>query len=280
MMVEKANAALFPVSAKALQTILLIIDKCGGKISGKTKLIKLLFLIEMEEKVKFDVPIRQCRFGPYRDNEYNYALSNGLIQEEREEGFNQHPIDIELTEQGRARLDELDSVLKKVEIQKAERIIAKYADYSSTSIKEYVYSNYLDRYGTKDIDLFEDAIVKLIPIANMKLEKASAVGANSLHKQIKLVGYLDHIKNILEDMKDKEADKTERSVLLNAMTELIGILKTKNYSMEDNPESEELCDFIDNYASVHDITASMASNDFSDFTEAEKRCVAEVMEKI
>ncbi|MEW5996041.1 MAG: hypothetical protein AB1657_00390 [Candidatus Micrarchaeota archaeon] len=271
---------LFPISQKALQTLLFIIDRLGGSISGKTKLIKLLFLIETEGKVKFDVPIRQGFYGPYRDNEYNYALSSGLIVEEKETTFERHPIEIEISWEGRRKLRGLGSVLNKAEIQKAEKIIGKYSSYTSTSIKEYVYSKYLEKYGPGDVGEFEDAIAKLIPIANMKLENASNAGARTLHKQIKLVGYLEHVKGILAGMRSRGVDKTERSVLLNAIRELVAILANKNYSMEGNPESEELCDFIDNYATVHGIAGPIGAGDFSDFSEAEKECVAEVLENL
>lgn len=277
MMVQRE---LFSVSDKILYSLLYTIKKSGGKISGKTKLIKLLFLFESEGMIHFDYPIRQHIYGPYRDNEYNHALSNGLIQEERAKVLDYPCIEIRLTEAGIEKLSKFGSVFKKREIQKIEKIIERYSHYSSSQLKEYVYEKYLDKFKVKDVEDFIQAISEILPIANRKLEYAlKEDDKKTIHKQIKLVGYLDHIKRILNDIEEKEIDKTERSVILNAIKELIELLKSKNFSMEDNPDSEEICDFIDNYADVHSITKSVSASDFSEFSKEEKGCIAKILEK-
>lgn len=275
------TAELFPISKKALQMLLYIIDKSGGEVSGKTKLIKVLFLIETEEKVKFDFPIKQGLYGPYRDNEYLYARANGLIEETQELTLDYRCINIRLTERGKEQLSALPSLFKKNEIQKAEKVIEKYQGYSSTKIKEHVYQKYLDKYAQKEIAEFETIVSTVVQIANAKLDHIYGESdKKSIHKQVKLVGYLEHIKKILNNMGEEGVDKTERSVILNAIKELVENLKSKNFSIDDNPEAEEICDFIDNYAEVHHIAKSISDMDLSDLTEDERKCIVEAMEKL
>jgi len=270
---------LFSVSDKILYMLLFILDKSGGRVEGKTKLMKLLFLLETEGKMRFDFPIRQYHYGPYRDNEYNYALSSGLLQEEREKILDYSCIDVMLTGSGAKKIKELERLFSDRELRKAEEVIKKYADFSSTRLKEYVYKKYLDEFKDTDIDRFQHAISDILPIAQRKLEYAiNENDRKTVHKQLKLVGYLEHFNKMLDGMAQKSIDKTERSVILNATNELIELLKSRNFSMEDNPDSEEICDFIDNYADVHGIGKSIANSDFSGFTEEEKRCIAEVLE--
>lgn len=270
---------LFSVSDKILYMLLFILDRSGGRVEGKTKLMKMLFLLETEGRMRFDYPIRQYHYGPYRDNEYIYALSSGLLQEEREKILDYSCIDVMLTGPGAKKIKELENLFNERELDKAEEVIKKYADFSSTKLKEYVYKKYLDEFQEGDVERFQHAISDILPIAHRKLENAMKESERkTVHKQLKLVGYLEHIRKMLGDVAMKSVDKTERSVLLNAINELIELLKGRNFSMEDNPDSEEICDFIDNYADVHGIEKSLSSSNFSDFTEEEKRCIAEVLE--
>ena len=268
---------LYPVSEEALSMMLFIIDRAGGHISGKTKLMKLLWLIEMEGKVKFGFPIRQYHYGPYLGNAYETALARGCIEEDRPP-YDMFPFDIHITDFGKVALKEAIPSFKKEDLTSAERIIRSYIHLNSTDITKYVYEKYLNKYSQSDINEFLAASKRLIPVMEMKVEEARKF-AQPLHKRIKLVGCLDHISRILNNLNEGAGDKTERGVLLTAIKEFITDLENKGLSLDDNVDAEETFDFIDNYADVHEIEKSMSKEDMSDFTEGERRCLTEVMER-
>lgn len=265
------------IPPKNIQFFLLILDKLN-KLEGKTKLLKIHYLIEKEGKVKFDSPIKTYEWGPADFSAYNVCRDAGFIEIKKEEFENFERYIIEITEDGRKFYNNLcEPNMKKNEKERAIKIINKYKEYSYDEILKHVHSKYVDPFKNEENKnrTIRDLINNLeitINACEKKLERGN-VDKNS---QYTLIGELYHIKEILKSLFSEE-DPTKIGAITTTVSEFLEYLGLTN---ESNSFTEELFSFIDNYSEKENIKKSITSDDFSDIPEEERKCLAKEIAQI
>jgi len=129
---------------------LALIHSNDGKIDGKTRLQKMVFLAQEEEGLENFYKFEKYNYGPYSfdlSDDLNVLKSLGLISITKEsfetEGmFDGKVFHYRLTERGREKISEIRSEI----IENVQTISQKWnsSERSLESLIDYVYDNYMD----------------------------------------------------------------------------------------------------------------------------------------
>jgi len=266
------------VPPKNLQYFLLILRHLK-KVQSRIKLFKIHYLIEKEGHVKFDLPIDTYEFGPVDYVSFNFCVENGLIESRVLQGVKYEYYETSLTERGK-RFFEIfcKPNMHKSDIKKALRIIEKYRKYQGMKILEYVHKNYVDPFtdNKKVREFIKEFENKLDIFLNLSQKQLQITGINK-DSQYTLLGELYHIKEILKSLRDIK-DPTKIGTILKTIFEFFGSLEANKYL--NNPVSVELFEFLDNYCNKEGVHKSIASDDFSDIPEEERKCLLKAVAQI
>lgn len=256
--------------------ILLLLLKRTRKIVTRTKLQKLIFLIQDESRIKGGYDFRKNHHGPH-----SYRLTadaESLAQEEivtKEEilGRNNRLYYVyEATE----KVDEIfeNDVCPKVDsslISRADTIIEKYKDCDYNQLTEYVYKKYLPtnaEYNDRcKFMLTEMSFIEKLWENEYKPESVVFIDVMSA------IEYITLIFNHLE----RNSDRVVKGVLLNASEDLLENLYEITdkyfeniYYFESLSYLNELFSFINYYSDKNEVYPNLTNLDFSEFLSEEE----------
>lgn len=133
------------------QIYLLKLLELANKIECKTKVQKLIFLAEVEEKVPLTYKFERYHYGPFSfelSDDLNALKQTGFIEENQviigsSEGFPIVKSTFSLTEDGKQELDENQNRINQDSIKSINSIVKKWNDVSLDEVLNYVYSKYI-----------------------------------------------------------------------------------------------------------------------------------------
>lgn len=265
---------------KNIQFFLYALDKLQPA-KGRIKLYKIHYLIEREGHVKYDMPINQYPLGPVDYISINFCTKNELIKEMPDDYFGYKCYSVYFTPNGRDYFErECLPRISSDEAKKADKIIEKYKDKTGTEILDYVHKKYVDEFigitKTKEtIDGFQKNIPVLTNLVQKNFEKEQPI--ESKDKIFSAIGYLEHVGEILENMKNVK-DAVERGQVLSTVKDIFSSLEESDY----NPTSYtlELLDYLDSYCEKERICKSMTNEDFSDIPLEERKRLAKMITEL
>ncbi|MBU2476525.1 SocA family protein [Candidatus Micrarchaeota archaeon] len=264
---------------KNIQFLLYALNKLQPA-KGRIKLYKIHYLIEREGHVKYDMPINQYPLGPVDYISINFCTENDLIRETVEEYFGYACYSISLTPQGKDYFDrECLPKIKRDEAKKADKIIEKYKNKTATEILNYVHEKYVDEFidSTKTKETIA-GVQKNVPVfINLVQKNLEKQSIESKDKFFSALGYLEHIEEILNDIKNVK-DAVKRGQVLSTIKEVFSSLKESNYA--PTSYALELLDYLDSYCEKEGICKSMANDDLSDIPEEERKRLAKAIAEI
>ncbi len=129
--VIKTNYSLFP-------------DK---QFRGKTKLVKMLYLLEKERKIKTGLKFKLHHYGPYSDDIDKILINlekEGYIKTQKGKKFDYTEISYIPTK----KLLSEDLGLTKNEIKNIESLERKYRSLSASELSNYIYEVYITKKKT------------------------------------------------------------------------------------------------------------------------------------
>ena len=138
------------ISDKLLKLLLLI--KSAGKIEGKTKIQKMVFLGKEEEELNLGFDFVKYNYGPYSFElaKALNALEDGglikinmsLVSSPDEENVETKRFTFSLTEEGNQLISERQGIPEEVK-NKIERLVKRWNNVPGSEIIRHVYSNYM-----------------------------------------------------------------------------------------------------------------------------------------
>ncbi|MBU0627622.1 MAG: hypothetical protein KKC75_00390 [Nanoarchaeota archaeon] len=129
---------------EAILTVLCLV----GKIVGRTKLQKMMYLLQTEQKLPINLDFQIYLYGPFSrglNNEVDKMISDGLI-ENTQTITNLGGVCYEYTISDKGRKTAMN-ILEKLPRDIKEKIItniSKFGSMTATDIVRYVYENYPD----------------------------------------------------------------------------------------------------------------------------------------
>lgn len=136
---------------KSQLSILKLLD-LAGRIEGKTKLQKIIFLAETEEKVLLTYKFEKYNYGPFSfelSDDLNSLVTTGFIKEEKtifgiSDGKPMIKSNFELTVDGKTELKEKEDSIDNQTLESIKKVLEKWGSEPLDKILSYVYSKYMN----------------------------------------------------------------------------------------------------------------------------------------
>ncbi len=248
--------------------MLLLVGRLG-KVQGRVKLFKMLHLLETEARLSFEEADEEQKMGFTQFAALNTCLSLGLISERAYADFLAPGYEYQLTPKGEELFSYLAKKFSAPVNKKIDAIIEKYRSKSGKYLIEYTHKKYIDQFELATIPArSKEYVAALVTIQDLMLK----LGQPNENERYLMAGKLEHIKKIIETLPKKVRSKVQAGAIISATEDLINSLKQNVYSPD--PLSQEIFEYIDQYADKEKIFSSIASDDFSTLREDEKKCLS------
>lgn len=267
--------ALSGLPSKNIQYLIFIVGALK-KVEGRVKLFKLHHLLETEGRIKFDEPDEENKMGYTQFAALETCIQKGFISQNTEPGFVRDCYAYSLTPAGETLFEVLKKRAPKKELSVAMGVLEKYKGRSGWELIQITHQKYIDDFSQTQLaqlsKQYADAISTIQELIR-QLEKDRQTVAGYL-----MVGKLDHVKAILKELRAKKVKKVQAGAVLDATQQLILSLKATGSLPDD--ASEELFDYIDNYADKEGIFPSVGSEDLSRLSEEDKKCLSAFLNQV
>lgn len=258
--------------------ILLMALKKLGKIFTKTKLQKLIFLVQEEAQIKggYD-DFSKHHYGPHSYHltaDAELLSQEGLIIKEQTLGCNNRPYYFyQSTENGNKLLEE--SICPKVDknlIEKVKSIVDKYGNCEYKELTEYVYKKYLPK-PEKYEERLEELMVNIKILENLWEDQYSV---DSII-YVDLMSTMEYITLIFDKINKIHLDLVVKGVVLVTSEDLIEnsfeiselYFGDQNYD-ESLKQLNDLFDFLSYYSDKKELVPALEKIDFNEiFSEEE-----------
>ncbi len=270
---------MVPPSALPSSNVLYMLFIIGnlGKVEGRTKLFKLLHLLQVEGHARLDEPDEEQARGFTDYAALGACLQNNLIRETLIATPFGAPCRVyQLTENGSQSLIVFEKQMKEKEKTQLTCILQEHKDKTGAQLIEYTHARYIDGYEASNTKKLANQYFGTIN--HLQEIMAQLVQNNQDPDMYVMVGKLDHVKGILSVLKKSDTKKIQAGNLLFAMDELIRMLSGNNYKADDNVE--DIFEYIENYADKEKILPRMASTNLEQLTEEDKKCLSQFLNQV
>lgn len=256
--------------------ILLLLLKKLRKIVTRTKLQKLIFLIQDESRIKGGYDFSKNHHGPhsYRLTADAESLAQeGIVTKEEVVGSNNR---LYYVYEATKKVDEIydNEVCPNVDtdlIARADKVIDKYKDCDYNQLTEYIYKQYLPKYKEYK-NRYQNMLIEMSYIEKLWEDEYTPES----DVVIDVMSSIEYIKLIFQNI-NKNSDRVVKGVLLNASEDMLENLYEltekyfeKDYYDESLSYLNDLFHFIDYYSDKNDVYPSLTNLDFSEFLSEEE----------
>lgn len=258
--------------------ILLMALKKLGKIFTKTKLQKLIFLVQEEARIKggYD-DFNKHFYGPHSYHltaDVEILAQEDLINKDQYIGGKGRPYYVYgATEKGNKLLE--DNLCPKIDesiVGKAKTIIDKYGECEYEELMEYVYKKYLPESEDYEIRLGE-LLNNVKILENLWEEQYSPESA----LYVDLMSTLEYINLVFDKINEMSLDRVVKGVLLVTSEDLIenSFETGEQYFSDENFDESliqlnDLFDFLCYYSDKNDLVPTLEKIDFSEILNEEE----------
>jgi DNA-directed RNA polymerase subunit F len=266
----------FALPTPNVQYMLLTIGELK-KVEGLSKLFKLQHLLQTEARLKFDEPDEENKMGYTAYGTLDNCIQNGLVKQSMcQIGFGLPRRDHELTESGIQLYGIIKNKIPRRDMEKIQKVLYKYCTKTGYELMEYTHKKYIDNFGLDKVPRMSEMHAQTINEIQNILQQVAQKNQNP--DAYVMIGKLEHVKKILKVLPEKAHKKMQAGTLFSSIEDLETTLANAAY--KPNDATEDIFNFIENYAEKEKIMESMASIDFATLPDEEQKCLSTFLNQV